>query len=816
MPTCRTVQHSSRMPTKKIVESWLRTLVDYSYTPAELSDRLTHLGIEVESIDDRRASLAGYLVGEVLTCETHPNADRLSVCRVNYGAGDPVTVVCGAPNVAAGQKIVFAPVGAHVASAGITIERRTIRGVVSEGMICSEQELGLGDDHDGIMVLPAEREPGTPVADLLGDVIFEVDVTPNRADCLNHLGIAREVSAITGNPLHLPDTPMTERGGETSSVVSIEIVNAELCPRYIARVIRGVRNGPSPDWLQDAVKKLGLRPRNILVDVTSYVLFECGHPLHAFDFDRIAGSRITVRSARPSETFITLDSRSHTLPDDALMICDAEKPIAIAGVMGGENSEIVDTTTNVLLESAWFNPSSIRKTARRLGISTDASYRFERGADIEMAEWAIDRAASLIQHLAGGDVLTGRLDQYPGKTARRVIPLRPARTEEVLGIGIDEATQASCLERLGFGVIKRGEHALDVTVPTWRGDVVEEIDLIEEIARLHGYERIPDDARAAVSFSLESDPLQTLIDVSRSFFADNGCAEVVSLYLIDPDTSGAYGDPVVLRNGLGHDFSTMRTSLVPSMAATIGRNRRHQRPDLRLFEIGNAFRRGRPDQGVISGMIEMTEVAVAFAGAAEPGGWGVPARHADLYDLRGLAERFFRRISVDSFRWRPVDEAKWGFGAPALALFAGDDEVGRLGPFDSRLVERHDLDSSSVVMVADLERLLPHAFSHRSYSAPSKFPAVERDISFIVDDAIAAEALEESIRSAAGDLLRDLRLFDLYTGKGVDPGRKSMSYALSFISSERTLEVADVDAAVRSVVDVLARNHRAELRGMRA
>ncbi len=801
------------MPTKKIVDSWLRSLVDYSYSPSELSDRLTHLGIEVESIDDRRVSLAGYVVGEVLTREAHPNADRLSVCTVNYGAGDPVTVICGAPNVGAGQKIVFAPVGTHVASAGFTIERRKIRGVTSEGMICSEKELGLGDDHDGIMVLRDDSEVGTPIADLFGDVIFEIDVTPNRADCLNHLGVAREVAAITGNPLHFPKTPISESEESTSSAVTVEIADANLCARYIARVVRGVRNGPSPMWLQEALRKLGLRPRNILVDVTSYVLFECGHPLHAFDYDRVSGSRIVVRTAQPGETFVTLDSKAHTLPPDALMICDAKRPIAIAGVMGGENSEIIDTTTSVLIESAWFNPSSIRKTARRMGISTDASYRFERGADIAMAEWAIERAASLIQQLAGGEVLSGRVDEYPGMRARRVVSLRPARTEEILGIGIDDAIQVSCLERLGFGVDKVDDISYNVTVPTWRGDVVEEVDLIEEIARLHGYEHIPDDARATVSFSLESDPLGQLVDITRSFFADNGCAEIVSLYLTDPDTAGAYGQPVHLRNGLGHDYSVMRTSMVPSMAATIGRNRRHQRADLRLFEIGSAFRRGRPDQGVIPGVVEMTEVAVAFSGAAEPGGWGIPPRAADLYDLRGLIERYFARTSVEQITWQAVEGVAWGFGTPSLAIFAGGDEVGRLGTFDQALIERHDLDPSSVIMVIDLERLLPHAASHRKYIAPSRFPTVQRDLSFLVEEAIPAATLEETIRSAGGALLSDVHLFDLYKGKGVDPGRKSMSYALSFISSERTLEVAEVDGAVHDVVQALAAKHNAELRG---
>jgi len=801
------------MPTKKIVDSWLRSLVDYSYSPAELANRLTYLGIEVESVDDRRKTLAGYVVGEVVSREPHPNADRLSVCTVHYGTDNPVTVVCGAPNVAAGQKVVFAPVGTHVAAGNFTIERRKLRGVVSEGMICSEQELGLGDDHDGILVLPAEAVVGAPVAELFGDVIYEIDVTPNRADCLNHLGIAREVSAATGNAIHLPSTAVRESEVTTADALSVEIVDPGLCPRYIARVIRGVRNGPSPTWLQTTLKKVGLRPRNIVVDVTSYVLMECGHPLHAFDYDRIAGSRIVVRTAAGGESFITLDGSAHTLPDGALMICDDQKPVAIAGIMGGENSEITDATTNVLLESAYFHPSSIRRTARRLGLSTDASYRFERGADVEMAAWAMERAASLIHQLAGGEILNRQLDVFPRPAEPRRIQLRPARTEEILGIAISDDVQRTCLDRLGFEVDAGDEGPFSVTVPTWRGDIVEEIDLIEEVARLHGYEHIPDDPRATVSFSLESDPLETLVALSRAFFADNGCAEIVSLTLTDPDSAKAYGDPILLRNALGRDFSAMRTSLVPSIAATIGRNQRHQRGDLRLFEVGNAFRRGRPDQGVIPGVVEMTELAVAMCGRAEPMGWGAPTRDADLFDLRGLLERFFDRAGVRELSWRVTNVSQWGFGAPSLMIFASGVEVGRLGPIDTHLGKRYELDGAPVVAVVDLLRLLPHAFVPTTYSAPSRFPVVTRDISLLVDMAVAAESLEETIRRAGGELLRDVRLFDLYHGKGIEPGRRSMSYSLSFSSHERTLEVADVDAAVNDVVRALAETNGAVLRG---
>lgn len=800
------------MPTKKILDSWLHTLVPYDWSPAELADVLMQRGIETESIDDRRQSLAGFVVGEVLTREAHPNADRLAVTTVSIG-GDPLTVVCGAPNVAAGQKIAFAPVGLHIPTAGFTIERRKIRGIVSDGMICSPQELGLGEDHDGILVLPESAEVGTPLADLLGEVIYEIDVTPNRADCLNHLGIAREIAATNSQAITLPDTALHESAETTASAVTIAIDDPDLCARYTARVIRGVRNGPSPAWLQDRLRAMGLRPRNIIVDATSLVLFECGHPLHGFDYDKIAGSRIEVKTATAGTKFVTLDGKEHSLPEGALMICDAEKPVAIAGVMGGENSEISDETTNVLLESAWFNPSSVRRTARILAISTDASYRFERGADIDMTIYAVDRAASLITELGGGEVLAGLVDLYPNVREEQLLELRFARTSETLGLAIEPAIQIGYLERLGFSVAKRDDVGVTVRVPSWRVDVAIEVDLIEEVARMHGYDAIPADARATVSFDLSTDPLGRLIERTRRFFVDNGCSEIVPYYFTDPETAAAYGKPIELQNALGRDFSNLRTSLVPSMAKTIAHNQRHSQNDLRLFEVGRAFREGTPDQGVIPGVVEMDELSVAFTGRAEPSGWGVPSRESDIYDLRAMLERYFATMETSEVTWHPEEKSIWGFGSPALSIHVGGEEVGRIGPFDGPLRTKYDLTESGVIAVIDLGRLVPHTFTSKKYQAPSKYPVVHRDISLLVDRTDTNAALEKTITSSGGSLLTDVRLFDLYQGKGIEPDKKSMSYSLQFTSYEKTLEVETIDAAVTTIVDALTREHGAKLRG---
>ncbi|MBK8911880.1 MAG: phenylalanine--tRNA ligase subunit beta [Chlorobi bacterium] len=797
------------MPTRRVAESWLQSITPYQFSPTELCDRLLQLGLEVTVAENRRESLAPFVVGQVLTREQHPNADRLSLCTVSTGA-ETFQVVCGAPNVAAGQKIAFAPIGAFIHTAGFTIEKRKIRGVESQGMICSEQELGLGEGHDGILVLPDDAQVGTPLADLLGEVIYDVDITPNRADCLGHTGLAREISALTGNPVHWPTPQISESESPASGAISIRIEDPELCPRYSARVVRGVRIGPSPEWLQSLLRKLGVRPRNNVVDVANYVMFECGHPLHAFDLDTIAGQQIVVRAVS-GQKFTTLDSKEQTLPDNALMICDAEKPVAIAGIMGGENSEITDATVNVLIESAYFNPSSIRRTARKLGLATDASYRFERGADVEITLYAVNRAAQLIAQLAGGEILAGVVDEYPLPHTPQTIQLRYARTVEILGVELGGPDQAALLRRLGFGVAE-SENGADVTVPSYRVDIYGEIDLIEEIGRLYGCDNIPEDTRAPISMDTSEDPLLKTIAETRRFLVDNGFAEIVGLHLTSPEIAAQFGNPVHLKNSLGRDTSAMRTSLAPTLANVAGLNERHSRPDQKLFEIGKAFRRSQSGKGVIPGFVEMTELGALISGAAEPSGWDTPARQFDLFDLRAAAERLLGRLSVREATFAPVEVPQWGIGAPALAIHIGGQEVGRMGPLDASAAKHYDLLKQPFLLLLDLELVANHAFQQNSYRAPSRFPVVHRDIAVILPAAVPNGAVESTIRVAGGALLSGLRLFDLYQGKGIEPTEKSLAYSISFTSHDQTLEDAEIERVMGQIVAAVSAEHGARLR----
>lgn len=799
------------MPTRRVTESWLQSITPYQFSPTELCDRLLQLGLEVTVAENRRESLAPFVVGHVLTREPHPNADRLSLCTVSTGA-ETFQVVCGAPNVAAGQNIAFAPIGAFIQTAGFTIEKRKIRGVESQGMICCEQELGLGEGHDGILVLPADAPVGAPLADLLGEVIYDVDITPNRADCLGHTGLAREIAALTGNPLRWPQPEILESDTPAASAISIRIDDPELCPRYSARVVRGVQVGPSPQWLQDLLHTLGVRPRNNVVDVANYVMFECGHPLHAFDLDTVAGGQIVVRAVSGGEQFTTLDSKQQTLPDNALMICDANQPVAIAGIMGGENSEITDGTVNVLIESAYFKPSSIRRTARKLGLATDASYRFERGADVGITLYAVNRAAQLISQLAGGEILSGIVDEYPRPHQPLVIQLRYARTVQILGVELDGPAQTALLRRLGFEVVE-SENGATVTVPSYRVDIYGEIDLIEEIGRLYGCDNIPEETRAPISMDTSEDPLLKTIAETRRFLVDNGFTEVVGLHLTDPETAAEYGNPVHLKNALGRDTSTMRTSLAPTLAKVAGLNERHSRPDQKLFEVGKAFRRSESGKGVIPGFVEMTELGALISGTAEPSGWDTPTRQFDLFDLRATVERLLARLAIHGGTFTPVETPQWGIGAPGLAIHIGGQEVGRMGPLDEATTKRHALLKQPFLLLVDLEHVAKHAFQQNRYRAPSRFPVVHRDIAVILPAAVPNGQVESTIRSAGGELLSGVRLFDLYQGKGIEPTEKSLAYSLSFTSYTQTLEDSEIEGVMNQIINAVSAAHGARLRG---
>ena len=583
--------------------NWLKNYINFEFSPSELADRLTMLGVEVESIKQLGAELEGVIVGSVTSIRPHPNADKLVLCQVDTGGTEELQIVCGAPNVREEMLAPVATIGATL-PVGLTIKRAKLRGETSEGMLCSEKELGLSEDAAGLMELPTDTHLGIPLSEALGldDVVFELEITPNRPDCLSLIGVAREIRAETGNPLKLPTVDLKESSTNAGDLTSVTIDAPELCPRYTARVIQGVKVAESPAWLQQRLESVGIGVINNIVDITNFVLMEYGQPLHAFDYDKLTENRIVVRRATDIEQITTLDEVERELTPDMLVIADAEKPVALAGIMGGYDSEITETTCDVLLESAYFNPSSVRATAKALGISTEASYRFERGADPGVVLAALDRAAQLIAELAGGTVCEGTVDVYPGQQPLTEIQLRPERVNFVLGTTLEAVEMVQILNRLGFDVDTTGE-VYQVTVPTFRSDITREIDLIEEIARVHGYDNIPTALPKGDIPVPAPDPKTEVRRRIKHFLLAAGMMEAVNYSFCDPNCFDKIrlnaNDPLrntlQLRNPLSPEMSVLRTTLLPGLLENAQANKNHQVSDIALFEISNVF---IPEEGL--------------------------------------------------------------------------------------------------------------------------------------------------------------------------------------------------------------------------
>jgi phenylalanyl-tRNA synthetase beta chain len=789
-------------------------------TPEHLAERLGKLGIEVAGIERLGEKYKGFVVGEVLSVERHPNADRLTVCTVNTGS-ETLQIVCGAPNVAPGQKVPVGLVGATVPrnqhdpdGKPFVLSLVKVRGVESQGMICSEYELDLGKDADGILVLDPSAKTGRPLAKHLGrdDVAYEVELTPNRPDCLSHFGIAREIGVLTGKPPKLPPVRLKEGSKRTGEFLKITVEDPVSCPRFAARMLRGVRIGSSPAWLQSRLANIGLRPINNIVDVTNYVMVETGHPLHAFDYALLKGGSIVVRQSVPGSGFTTLDGKTHTLPSSAVMVCDAEREVSIAGVMGGANSEIRESTVDIVLEAAYWNPASIRRTAKALGISTDASQRFERGADPNGVTYALDRAASLIHQLAGGVLLKGTIDVYPKKIRERVIPLRTERVNTVLGTQLRQNQIAGFLAKLGIRSTKGKPGTLRCVIPTFRVDQEREIDLIEEVARVFGYDRIELKTSTLVNLD-QAFPLKTLPDSTREVLIGAGFAETISSSTTDERSARLAGpEPVKLLNPLGVETAFMRTSLIPGLLESVARNQNFGNNDLRLFEIGHVFSvDASATDRFVEDYAEAEKVALLLAGEAQPVQWSMTPRKVDLYDIKGAVSALVEKISLDKcdfIYYRTSD----GLTDSALAIEINGGYAGYLGRVKPSLLT--DLGIAGEVFIAELRlaSLVPGKVKH--YEQLSRYPKVRRDISLFVDVAVPVGEIEELIRRAAGELLSSVVLFDLYQGEKAPEGKKSLAFSLELMSRQKTLTEAEIEGSVRRVVDALAKEFGAVLRSV--
>ena len=813
---------------------WLQTYVAVDASPDALADDLTMLGLEVDGMDRIGSALEGVVIGEVLEVRDHPNADRLVLCDVNLGTPEPVQIACGAPNVAAGQKAPVATVGATLhlpdrddpdARVPVTIEARTIRGEASHGMICAEDELGLSDDHAGIMVLPNGATVGQPFADYLrergmapDDTVIDIDLTPNRADAASHIGVARDVAALHGLDLQRPEVSLPEPGGAAAEKITVDLQDSAGCPRYVALRVENVTVKESPLWLKRRLTAIGLRPRNNVVDVTNFVLHECGQPLHAFDADTLADDTIVVRSTESEETFTTLDEVERTLPEGTLLICDAEHSVAVAGVMGGANSEVSDDTTNVLIESAYFDPSTIRRTAKALNLQTDSSYRFERGVDRDQQLWAAARAAELIAELGEGTLVPGCVDAHPAPPSAETIALRPERVNHVLGTDLSAARSQALLEAVGFEVAPAAD-TLQCTVPTWRPDVSIEEDLIEEVARLHGYDAIPEPERVAIpNFTPHPRPGAVLRNRTRDLLRGLGLREIYtnSMLRIDQAEAFAAGASVVeTMNPISQEMAALRPRLLPGALEVLQYNRNHGQDALRVFEFGHVFRKATDNEDpIVPGYAEHEALLLALTGPHAPTGWDTAPRDTDVFDLKGIVERLLDDLPVPDVSMEADEAPDADMETYQLRVFSGETSIGHLAQVTPDVAEAHDLETPVFVAEFNWDAITTRAAPHlRTTVEPvSRFPVVERDLAVLVAEDQPVGPLLDTIREHGAPLLQSADVFDLYAGEGIPDGQTSVAFTLRF-GADRTLTDDEVDAVIDATVDALARGFEATLRG---
>lgn len=799
----------------KISLNWLNDYIDLKNIPVEeIVQRLSVAGLEVEEVFDESKTFENIVVGLVKEKKKHPNADKLSLCVVNDGHRD-YNVVCGAPNVAEGQKIPFAKVGAIIPYDKIKLERVKIRGEVSEGMICSERELGISDNHEGIMVLDSSLKVGTSLADALGmnDIIFDIAITPNRADALSHIGIARDLSAIFERPLKLPEIKIKEANFKSEEIASVEIIDAVNCPRYIGKVVKNVQIKESPEWLKRRLKSVGLRPINNVVDVTNYVLYEVGQPLHAFDLDNLSGKKIIVRCASEGEKFITLDSKERELTSKDLMICDAEKPVAVAGVMGGENSEVTASTKNILIESAFFNPSSIRRTAKRLGLQTDASYRFERGTDYGITIWAARRAAQLIYETAGGEIALGEIDVYPNPFPKRTIELRYDRIKRVLGYEVPEETTKKIFINLGFEIKNQDKKKLLLTVPSYRHDIEREIDLIEEVARIYGYDKIPEIDK--ISVTLEEKVDQSYFnDVVRNLLNSLGFYEIVTNSLLREDIAKRFGKPISVLNPQSIEMSHLRPSLLPGMLQAILNNLKVNERNLQLFEIGKVFER-KHDEEIKSfdDFIEKENMIIALSGYAVQTEWFEKDRQFDFFDLKGFVQSLLSKLfpSID-FKMKRIDNAtEYDI---AFELSYEDKIIGRGGTVKKDLLNLFDINQNVFAFIFELDLIKSLPNPKREFKELLRYPKVYRDFAFILDLSVEADEVIKVIRRVSSKLLHNIKLFDIFQSESLGTGKKSIAFQLEYYDESRTLTEEEVEKDFRNAIKAVEEKFNAQLRGI--
>lgn len=801
----------------KISLNWLNDYIDLKSIPVDqIISTLNMSGLEVEDVINEREIYKDFISALVVEKVKHPNADKLSVCKVSDGK-NILQVVCGAPNVQADQKIVFAPIGTIIPNGGYKISKAKLRGVESFGMICSENELLISNDHSGIMVLDNSVKEGTPISDVLGlnDVILDIAITPNRPDALSHIGVARDLSALFNLELKIPSIKLIESTKESSSAAEIIIEDKKNCPRYSSRVILNVDIKESPEWLKNRLTKIGLRPINNVVDVTNYVMYECGQPLHAFDLDRLEGKKIIVGSTDVESKFVTLDSKERDLPKNTLLICDAAKPIAIAGVMGGENSEINFATKNILIESAYFNPSSIRRTSRLLGLSTDASYRFERTTNFDQTVWASERAAQLISELGGGEILKHSIDIYPVNIQLNQVKLRFNQVKRILGFDIASNRINEIILKLGFKILNENSESLQLLVPAFRPDIEREIDVIEEIARINGYDNIPTETKISFSFKKNIDQT-SFSDSIRNVCTSLGLFEMINNPLQSEKVAGITGQKIKVLNPQNLDMEFLRTSLLPGALTIVGKNNNLGEKDLALFEIGDVFNLGEGKNSINSfeDFTESQRLLILLSGRNSLKEWYSDEDFFDLYSLKGLVDSFLVKFSLDNV----LNDVYYASGNEIFDLFIGktikNNQIGSGGRVRKNILKQFGIAQNVFAFEFDIEQLKHINADNKKYSEPLKYPKVVRDFAFILDDSITYEQLRKFIQSKSSELLKSVKLFDVFSNKSLGENKRSLAIQLEYYSIERTLTDEEVEKEWSQLINLIQKEFRAQLRGI--
>lgn len=798
----------------KVPLKWLLEYVDIKLTPTEIAEQLTLAGNEVKAMKIMGADWSNVYVGQIVSVNPHPNADRLSLPTIDL-ATEQHTVVCGASNLVVGDKVAFARVGAKLfdghTSQPIQLKSVKIRGVVSSGMVCSEKELGISDNHTEIMILPVDAPIGEPLTDYLGDVIFDLDITPNRPDCLSVIGLAREVSALSGQDMQLSSIEYEEEPSLIDNQVDVEISAPDLCPRYSASLINGVKVAPSPQWMQRRLLACGMRPINNVVDITNYVMLEYGQPLHAFDYEKIRGNKIIVRRAIKKERMFTLDNTERSLSEDMLVIADREGAIAIAGVMGGAESEVEVETTTILLEAASFKPASIHYTGRLLSLPSEACMRFERGISPELTIPALKRATQLMVQLTSGKAARSLIDVYPGLRKRGPISLSTGQVARILGVDFNIDQIKSALSSLGFKCQVASESKIQVTIPYWRSDIYQTYDLIEDIARIIGYDKIP---AIMLSQPLPHQNTQPVFDIARKVresLVGFGFQEVITYSLTSmegmhrllPRSHLLEPMPLRITNPMTLDQEYLRTNLRENLLAAVSENKKHEEEDIKLFELGKVYlRKGDdlPDEPI--------KVCGIMIGIPSEKSWCSRDESFDFYTAKGIVEGILARVGITINFGKSSDESL--HPSKQASIVIGSSKLGVLGELHPKVAESFEISGEVCMFEINLSVLLPYTSSHKIFKPIPRFPAIVRDVALIVNEDITNQNVMDVIQNFS--LVNRVTLFDVYNGKQIASGKKSLAYRMYFQSSTRTLTDKEVDKIQQKILKELFQELGATLR----